>query len=203
MRLPARSPRTLSLACLLAALLVLAACADQQASFRSTDVTGAEFGRDFELIGHDGEPRSLEDFRGQVTVVFFGFTHCPDVCPITLAELAAALDKLGEDAKRVQVLLITVDPERDTPDVLRGYVTAFHPSFVGLTGSAEQIASVAREFKVIYQRVDGSSPETYSMDHSAGSFVFDPEGRLRLYVSYGQGAEVFAHDIAHLLKTSG
>ncbi|MEX0958066.1 MAG: SCO family protein [Burkholderiales bacterium] len=203
MDLPSRFPRTLPSAWLLAAVLMLGSCADQQASFRSTDVTGAEFGRDFELIGHDGEPRSLEDFRGQVTVVFFGFTHCPDVCPITLAELAAALDKLGEDAKRVQVLLITVDPARDTPEVLRGYVTAFHPSFVGLTGSAEQIASVAREFKVIYQRVDGSSPETYSMDHSAGSFVFDPEGRLRLYVSYGQGAEVFAHDIAQLLKTSG
>jgi protein SCO1 len=189
--------------CLLAAVLALAGCGEQQASFRATDVTGAQFARDFELIGHDGQPRTLADFRGQVVVVFFGFTHCPDVCPITLAELAAALGKLGDDAKRVQVLLVTVDPERDTPDVLGGYVTAFDKSFIGLTGSAEQIAAVAREFKVIYQRVDGSRPDSYSMDHSAGTFVFDTEGRLRLYVSYGQGSEVFAHDIAQLLKSSG
>ncbi|HUF22064.1 MAG TPA: SCO family protein [Burkholderiales bacterium] len=186
-----------------AAAFVLAGCDQQQPSFRSTDVTGAQFGRDFELLGHDGQLRRLADFRGKVVIMFFGFTHCPDACPITLAELAAALGKLGEDAKRVQVLLVTVDPERDTPDVLGGYVTAFDKSFIGLTGSAEQIAAVAREFKVIYQRVDGSRPDSYSMDHSAGTFVFDTEGRLRLYVSYGRGSEVFAHDIAQLLKSSG
>jgi protein SCO1/2 len=194
---------SLAVALVFAAALSLKACSDSQPSFRSTDVTGASFARDFELVGHDGQRRRLEDFRGKVVVVFFGFTHCPDVCPITLAELAGALRKLGDDARHVQVLLVTVDPERDTPDVLGGYVTAFNPSFIGLTGTPEQIATAAREFKVIYQRVDGSRPDNYSMDHSAGTFIFDPLGRLRLYVSYGQGAEVFAHDIAQLLKTRG
>ncbi len=181
----------------------LAGCPQSAApSFRATDVTGAEFGRAFQLTDHRGRPASLEDFRGKAVVVFFGFTHCPDVCPTTLSELAGALRMLGDDAARVQVVLITVDPARDTPEVLAGYVTAFNPSFLGLTGTPAQIAAVAKEFKVIYQKVESRTPDSYSMDHSAGTFIFDPQGRLRLYVGYGQGADVFAHDLALLLEKS-
>lgn len=180
----------------------LVACGRGEPQFRATDITGAQFGRSFELTDHTGKTRRLADFRGKVVVLFFGYTHCPDLCPTTLAEIAAALKKLGpEQAQRVQVLLATVDPERDTPEVLRGYVTAFDPSFLGLTGSDQQIAAAAKEFKVIYQKVPGDRPGSYSMDHSAGTYVFDSQGRLRLFVSYGQGADVFAHDIRALLET--
>lgn len=187
---------------LFALVMVVAGCKGGDPGFRSTDITGAEFGRKFALTDHAGKPRSLEDFRGKVVVVFFGFTHCPDVCPTTLAELAGAMKKLGADADQVQVLLVTIDPERDTPAVLGPYVTAFDPRFLALRGSAEETAQVAREFKVIYQKVAGNRPENYTMDHSAGSYVFDAQGRLRLYVSYGQGGDVFAHDIARLLRQS-
>jgi protein SCO1/2 len=187
-------------AALLGTLLAVG-CGKEAASFRASDVTGASFGRDFALIDHHGQMRRLADFKGKVVVVFFGFTHCPDFCPTTLAELAAARRQLGPQAERVQVLLVTVDPERDTPQVLSRYVTEFDPSFIGLTGSPEQIAAVTREFKVVAQKVKGNTPDSYSVDHSAGSYVFDPQGVLRLYVSYGQGAEVFAHDIAELLKS--
>ncbi|HEX4984707.1 MAG TPA: SCO family protein [Burkholderiales bacterium] len=181
---------------------LLAGCHGDRLQFESTDITGAEFGRDFKLTDHDGKLRSLQDFRGKVVVMFFGFTHCPDVCPTTLAELAGAVRALGPAGDQVQVLLVTVDPQRDTPQVLRGYVTAFNPSFLGLRGSDEETARVAKEFKVIYQKVAGPTPENYTMDHSAGTYVFDRQGRLRLYVSYGRGAEVFAHDIGLLLKQS-
>ena len=188
--------------CLLVALLALGACQQGKPGFRATDISGAEFGRDFALADHTGKPRALADFRGRVVVMFFGFTNCPDVCPTTLAELAAAVKKLGTDGDKVQVLLVTVDPERDTPQVLSQYVTAFDPRFLALRGSAEETARVAKEFKIIYQKVAGARPGSYTMDHSAGTFIFDRQGRLRLYVSYGQGPEVFAHDIALLLKQS-
>jgi protein SCO1/2 len=188
--------------CLLVALLALGACQQGKPGFRATDISGAEFGRDFALADHTGKPRALADFRGRVVVMFFGFTNCPDVCPTTLAELAAAVKKLGTDGDKVQVLLVTVDPERDTPQVLSQYVTAFNPRFLALRGSAEETARVAKEFKIIYQKVAGARPGSYTMDHSAGTFIFDRQGRLRLYVSYGQGPEVFAHDIALLLKQS-
>jgi len=187
------------LAVILTALLL--GC-DRGPSFRSTDITGADFGKDLQLVDHNGQPRSLGDFRGKVIVVFFGFTHCPDVCPTTLAELARALEKLGADGDRVQVLMVTVDPERDTPGVLKQYVTALDPRFLGLTGDADAIARTAREFKVFYQKSPGATPDAYSVDHSSGSYVFDPQGRLRLLVTYGQGADVFAHDIAQLLNRS-
>jgi protein SCO1/2 len=180
--------------------VALAGCEGGQQVFRSTDITGAEFGRQFTLSDHTGKQRSLTDFAGKVVVVFFGFTHCPDVCPTTLAELAVAMKKIGADGDRVQVLMVTVDPARDTAEVLSQYVTAFDPRFLGMRGSPEEIARVAREFKVIYQRVEGTHPENYTMDHSAGTYVFDTQGRIRLYVSYGRGPEVFAHDIAQLLK---
>ena len=187
---------------LLVLLLMLGACQQGRPGFRATDITGADFGRDFALTDHTGKPRALADFRGRVVVMFFGYTHCPDVCPITLAELAAVVKKLGPDGDRVQVLLVTVDPERDTPQVLSQYVTAFNPRFLALRGTAEETARVAKEFKIIYQKIAGVRPDSYTMDHSAGTYIFDTQGRLRLYVSYGQGPEIFAHDIALLLKQS-
>jgi protein SCO1/2 len=189
-----------NLACAAAACLVFASCSGGGPAFRSTDITGAELGRDFKLIDHNGQPRTLADFRGKVLVVFFGFTHCPDVCPITLSELARALKRLGADAQRVQVVMITVDPERDTPEVLKQYVTALDPGFLGLTGDPQAIAETARDFKVFYQKSPGATPQAYSVDHSSGTFVYDPAGRLRLLVGYGQGADVFAHDIGQLLR---
>ncbi len=185
---------------IIAAVLCLASCDPKRPAFESTDITGADFGQSFALTDHTGRVRSLEDFRGKVVVVFFGFTHCPDVCPTTLAELASTVRKLGPAGEKVQVLLITVDPERDTPDVLAKYVTAFHPAFLALRGNADETKRVAKEFKVIYQKVAGAKPENYSMDHSAGSYIFDQNGRLRLYVGYGRGADVFTHDIELLLQ---
>ena len=184
----------------LCGLVNLAACEQKPEEFHATDVTGSGFAKQFELVDHHGQLRHLEDFRGKVTVMFFGFTHCPDVCPTTLAELAAVVRKLDDSAKRVQVLFVTVDPERDTPDILAGYVTAFNSDFIGLTGSPEQIATVAREFKIVYQKVDGSSPGIYSVDHSAGTFIFDTQGQLRLYVRHDQDSEAIADDINQLLS---
>lgn len=184
----------------LCGLVSLAACEQKAEEFHATDVTGVGFAKQFELVDHHGQLRHLEDFRGKVTVMFFGFTHCPDVCPTTLAELAAVVRKLGDSAKRVQVLFVTVDPERDTPDILAGYVTAFNSDFIGLTGSPEQIATVAREFKIVYQKVEGSSPGIYSVDHSAGTFIFDTQGQLRLYVRHGQDSEAIVGDINRLLS---
>jgi protein SCO1 len=188
--------------CQLIFLLALGACQQGESGFRATDITGAGFGRDFALTDHTGKPRTLADFRGKVVVIFFGFTHCPDVCPTTLAELAAALKKLGGDGDRVQVLLVTVDPERDTPQILSQYVAAFDPRFLALRGTSDETARVAKEFKIVYQKVAGARPDSYTMDHSAGTYIFDTQGRLRVYVSYGQGPEVLAHDIALLLQQS-
>lgn len=192
------------LAGLLVVLSLLGGCDRPSSgpSFQSTDITGAELGRSFQLIDHEGRTRTLQDFRGKILVVFFGFTHCPDVCPTTLADLAQARKKLGEQGEQVQVVMITVDPERDTPEVLRQYVTALDPSFIGLTGTPDAIAGTAREFKVFYQKSEGGSPGSYSVDHSSGTFVFDAQGRIRLLVPYGKGADVFVHDIGQLLATS-
>jgi protein SCO1 len=183
------------------ALLVLAvaACGPAAPKFQGSDVTGIGYGRDFRLTDHTGKPRTLADFRGKVVVLFFGYTQCPDVCPTTLSELAATMQKLGPDAARVQVLFVTVDPERDTPDLLSRYVPAFNASFLGLYGDAAATAETAKEFKILYQKQPGPTPGAYSVDHSAGTYVFDPQGRLRVYESYGQGPEVFAHDIRVLL----
>ncbi|HYT98023.1 MAG TPA: SCO family protein [Casimicrobiaceae bacterium] len=178
----------------------LASCTPQGAKFQSSDVTGSSFGHDFALRDPAGKERTLADFRGKAVVVFFGYTQCPDVCPTTLAALAEAMKKLGPDADRVQVVFITVDPERDTPDLLSKYVPAFDPRFVGLRGDAEQTARTAKEFKILYQKQPGASPGSYTMDHSAGTFIFDPQGRLRLYVGLAQGPDVFAHDIRVLLN---
>jgi protein SCO1/2 len=178
----------------------LAACEPGKPSFRSLDVTGAEFGRWLSLTDHTGKPRTLADFKGKAVVVFFGFTQCPDVCPTTLAEMKTVKDKLGKDGERLQVLFVTVDPERDSPALLAKYVPAFDPSFIGLYGDAEATARTAKEFKVFYQKVPGSSPDNYSVDHTSASYVYDPQGRLRLFVKHGQGADALVHDIKLLLE---
>ena len=180
-------------------LLVLAATGCAPEKFRATDITGANFAREFELTGHDGKPRTLEDFRGRVVVLFFGFTHCPDICPTTLAQFAQAAKLLGADADRVQFLFVTVDPERDTPEVLAKYVPAFDARFLGLTGDAQAIARTAKEFKVIYQKQPGKTPDAYTVDHSAGIYVFDREGRVRLFVRHDRPAEDLVHDVRLLL----
>lgn len=190
---------------LLAAIagLALVACTPHGPKFESADITGASFGRDFSLTDSSGKPRSLADYRGKAVVVFFGFTQCPDVCPTAMATLAEAIGKLGPDAARVQGVFITIDPERDTPELLARYVPAFHPSFVGLYGDAAATERVAKEFKVLYRKAPGSSPGSYTMEHSTGMFVFDPQGRLRLYVNHGQGAEALASDLRELLRAPG
>lgn len=181
---------------------LLAACGRQPApspKFVGTDVTGAPWGRDFHLTDFTGKPRSLADFRGKVVVMFFGYTHCPDVCPTTLGDLAQAMKLLGRDAQRVQVLFVTVDPERDTPDLLARYVPAFYPTFLGLYGGPRATAATAKEFHVFYRKHYEPGSDDYSVDHSASSYVFDPSGHLRLVWNYGTGAAAMAHDVKLLL----
>jgi protein SCO1/2 len=170
--------------------------------FNGVDVTGAELGPDFRLTDHDGKARTLADFRGKVVALFFGYTHCPDVCPTTLADLAGALRLLGADAARVQVLFVTVDPKRDTPELLRNYVPAFNPTFLGLYGDAAATAKVTKDFRIYAAERPGSTPETYTVDHSAQTLVFDPQGRVRLVFSYGMAADKMAADLKVLLNNA-
>ena len=183
----------------LAALALLTACQKGKVGFLNTDVTGADFGRVLALTDHTGKPRTLEDFRGKLIVIFFGFTQCPDVCPTTMSEMAEVMRQLGARADQVQVLFVTIDPERDTAALLAQYVPAFDKRFLGLYGDAQATARVAKEFKVFYQKSPGSTPGSYSMDHTAGSYVFDPKGRLRLFVKHGQGAAPLVTDLGRLL----
>jgi protein SCO1/2 len=180
-------------------IAVLAGCGREAPQFRLTDVTGADFGKELNLTDHNGKPRTLNDFRGKVVVLFFGFTHCPDVCPTTLAELALVARELGPDAARMQVLFVTVDPERDTPELLRRYVPAFNPAFLGLYGDAEATARAAQAFKIVYRKQPLDTPGSYTMDHSAGTYILDQAGRLRLFGQYGAGAPALLHDIRILL----
>ena len=179
---------------------LLAACDAAGPAFRSTDITGVEYGRTLELTDHLGKPRRLEDWRGKAVVLFFGFTHCPDVCPTTLADMAQVMRQLGPEAERVQVLFVTVDPERDTQELLAKYVLAFDPRFLGLRGSLDATRAVAKEFKVYFEKRPGETPGAYSVDHSAQSYVIDPEGRLRLFVRHERIAEDLASDLRALLK---
>jgi len=183
---------------LLAIVLILAGCAPD--TFRATDITGADFARKLQLTGHDGKPHSLADFPGKLVVVFFGYTQCPDVCPTTLARLAAVAKALGSDADRLQVLFVTVDPERDTPQVLAQYVPAFDARFLGLYGDAEATARTAKEFKVLYQKQPGKTEHSYTIDHSAGNFVYDRAGRVRLFVRHDMSVEDWVHDLRILLN---
>ncbi len=170
-----------------------------KASFKAVDITGAEYARELALNDADGKPRTLADFKGKVTLVFFGYTQCPDVCPGTLAELAAVKRDLGKDGERLQGVFVSVDPQRDTPEVLKAYITNFDPAFVALTGTPEQIEAAAKNFKVFFAKVPGRTEGSYTVDHTAGTYVFDAQGRVRLFVRYGSGAEALRHDLKLLL----
>ena len=187
---------------LVAALFVLlsAGCVPSPPAFKNTDVTGVDCCKDFRLTDHNGKVRTLADFRGKAVVMFFGYTQCPDVCPTTMLEMKAVLQQLGADAQRVQVLFVTVDPERDTRELLSSYVPAFDPSFLGLYGDMETTAKTAKEFRVFYQKQPGSTPSSYTVDHTAGSYVFDPRGRVRLFVRHGDGGANLVADLRTLLK---
>ena len=179
-------------------LALLAAGCDGGPKFKSTDITGAEYGKALDLTDHNGKPRHLEDFRGKAVVVFFGFTHCPDVCPTTLAEMSQVVKQLGPDGDRVQVLLVTVDPERDTREALAKYVTAFDPRFLGMYGDLEATRRVAKDFKVYFEK--RKTGDSYSVDHSAQSYVIDPQGRLRLFVRHDRISSDLPDDLKTLLR---
>jgi protein SCO1 len=164
------------------------------------DITGADYAKDFALPDTDGKLRTLKDFQGKAVVVFFGYTQCPDVCPTTLQEIAEAKKLLGPDGARVQGIFITVDPERDKPELLKAYVANFGPDLVALRGNAEQTAAVAKDYKVYYKRAEGKTPGSYFMEHTAASYIYDPQGRLRLYSRYGSGAQALADDLKLLLQ---
>ena len=182
------------------ALGLLSACSDKTPAFSSIDVTGADYAKDFELTDHNGQVRHLADFKGQVVVMFFGYTQCPDVCPTSMAELAEVKKLLGKDGERLQGLFVTVDPVRDTPEVLKGYMANFDPTFLALYTTPDKLVQLAKDYKIYYKKVDGSTPTSYSMDHSAGSYVYDTKGQLRLFTRYGTGPKVLADDIAQLFK---
>jgi protein SCO1/2 len=180
---------------------VLVACSPKQ-SFKNVDITGSKaFGTDFSLLDPDSKVRTLADFKGKAVVVFFGYTQCPDVCPTTLTEMQQAMTLLGSQADKVQVLFVTVDPERDSASILKQYVPAFDSRFLGLRPADEAaLEKVAKDFKIYYKKVPGITPGSYTMDHTAGSYAFDPQGQLRLYIKHAQGAETLAQDLKELLK---
>ena len=180
----------------------LAACSPakpQAEPFFATDITGADFANEFHLTDHTGKPRTLADFKGKAVALFFGYTHCPDVCPTTMADLANAMKLLGKQSDEVQVLFVTVDPERDTQEVLAQYVPSFDPRFIGLYGTPEQTAEVAKNFKVFYAKQDSAGKSDYTVDHSAGIYAFDKTGKVRLYFKYGQKPQEIAHDLKQIL----
>lgn len=181
-------------------LALLAGCSEKRADFVNTDITGLDYAKGFSLKDHNGKPVTLESYKGKVVVMFFGFTQCPDVCPTTMAEMAAVMKELGPQAGDVQVLFVTLDPERDTPELLKQYVPAFDARFTGLYGTPAEIAQTAREFKVFYQKVPGKEPGSYSIDHTAGSYVFDKQGKVRLFLRHAQGTKPVVHDLKQLLS---
>lgn len=179
---------------------LLAACQPDKPQFRSIDITGADYAKDFALTDFSGKPRTLADFKGKAVVMFFGFTQCPDVCPTTMTEMAQVKRLLGPDGDKLQVLFVSIDPERDTPEVLKAYMGSFDPGFLGLyAASPDALAALAKDYKIYYKKVDGKTPTSYSMDHSAQSYIYDPQGRLRLYSRYGSDPQAVADDIKLLL----
>ena len=179
---------------------ILGACTESKPQFRGVDITGADYARDFRLTDHNGQLRSIQDFKGKAVIVFFGYTQCPDVCPTSMTELAEVKKLLGPDGDKLQGIFVTVDPGRDTAEMLKAYMTNFDPSFLALIPTADQLPVVAKDFKVYYKRVEGKTPTSYTMDHSAGSYLYDPQGRLRVYNRYGSGAPALAADVKQLLK---
>jgi protein SCO1 len=184
------------------AVLALAACSPDKPKFNAIDITGADYAKGFTLTDHNGQSRSLSDFKGKVVVLFFGYTQCPDVCPTSMVELAEVKRLMGADGDKLQGVFVTVDPARDTTDLLKAYMANFDPTFVAFIPTPEQLAVVAKDYKIYYKKVDGKTPTSYTMDHSAGSYVYDTQGNLRLYSRYGVGAQVLAHDIQTLLKST-
>ncbi|NMM38906.1 MAG: SCO family protein [Glaciimonas sp.] len=203
----------ISRALLVAAVLTLTACGDKSLSeslqslispdkvaFQNTDITGIDYAKNFTLTDHHGKTRSLADFKGKAVVIFFGYTQCPDVCPTTMAEMATVMQELGPLSDRVQVLFVSIDPERDTQALLAQYVPAFDSRFLGMVGDKAATEKIAKDFRIFYQKVPGKEPGTYTMDHTAGSYVFDPQGRMRLFIRHGQGAAPIVSDLKLLLK---
>lgn len=186
------------------AAFTLAGCQPSQPppSFLATDITGAAFARDFTLTDHNGQVRTLADFKGKAVAVFFGYIHCPDVCPTTLADFSLALQQLGPQAERVQVIFVTVDPQRDTPDLLKQFVPAFNPGFLGMYADEETLKQLANEYKVVYQKTSVKGVDDYLVDHSAGTYIYDPQGHLRLLMPYGSSPDAIAQDLKTLLAAS-
>ena len=182
----------------LLALGLLAGCAPSEPAFKSTDITGADYGKNFALTDHHGQPRTLADFKGKVVTIFFGYTQCPDVCPTALSGMSTVMQELGPEADRVQVIFVTVDPERDTQELLAEYVPVFDKRFLGMVGEPEKIAEIAKDFRVFYRK-SGDLQGHYTIDHTAGTYVFGPDGRLRLYVKHAEDPMVVAADIKALL----
>jgi protein SCO1/2 len=186
------------------ATTLFTACTEKKPEFKAVDITGADYARDFAadgtMLDHNGKPRSIKDFAGKVVVLFFGYTQCPDVCPTSMAEVAEVKKLLGKDGDKLQGLFITIDPERDTPEVLKAYMGNFDPTFLALRAPLDKLAVVAKDFKTYYKKSPGKTDTSYTMDHSAGSFVYDTQGNVRLYTRYGSGAPALASDIALLMK---
>ncbi len=185
---------------LITSVALLSACSDGKPQFSAIDVTGANYAKDFALTDHNGQPKSIKDFAGKVVVLFFGYTQCPDVCPTTMTELVEVKKLLGADGDKLQGLFVTVDPARDTPAVLKSYMANFDPTFLALYAAPEALAVVAKDYKVYYKKAEGKTPTSYTMDHSAGSYIYDTQGKLRLYTRYGSGVAPLAADIKLLLK---
>jgi protein SCO1 len=187
-----------------AALLVstgfLGACSESKPSFSAVDITGADYAKGFELNDHNGKVRHLTDFNGKVVLMFFGYTQCPDVCPTTMSDMAEIKKTLGADGERLQVLFVTVDPERDTPELLKAYMENFDQSFLALYAPPKKLEELTKDYKIYYKKVEGSTPTSYSMDHSAGSYIYDPKGQLRLFSRYGTPKDVLTKDLQTLLK---
>ncbi len=192
------------LAIITPATAIFTACTEQKLAFKSVDITGADYAKDFTadgtMVDHNGQARSIKDFAGKVVVLFFGFTQCPDVCPTSMAELAEAKKLLGKDGDKIQGLFITIDPERDTLPVLKAYMANFDPTFLAMRTTPDKLVDLAKNFKTYYKKVPGKTDTSYSMDHSAGSFVYDTKGNVRLYTRYGSGAEALASDLKLLLN---
>jgi len=183
-------------------VVALAACSPDQPKFNAIDITGADYAKGFTLTDQNGQSRSLSEFKGKVVVLFFGYTQCPDVCPTSMTELVEIKRLLGADGDKLQGVFVTVDPARDTAELLKAYMTNFDPTFVAFVPTLEQLAGVAKDYKIYYNRVEGKTPTSYTVDHSAGSYVYDMQGNLRLYSRYGVGAQVLAQDIQTLIKTT-
>jgi len=184
------------------AISQLTACGKDTPKFTSIDITGADYAKDFVLTDHNGKPRTLADFRGKIVMMFFGYTQCPDVCPTSMTEMVAIKKLLGPDGDKLQGLFVTVDPERDKPEMLKAYMENFDPTFLALYTTPEKTAALAKEYKVYYKQVPGPTPTSYTIDHTAGSYVYDTQGHLRLFTRYGMGVDKIADDIRLLLKTA-